>query len=352
MVAQHVRVRLVRGLYRSSLESLGVTEALATAGRTGDGVRGGGLAYSNSNELSNSSRRWSSASDVGPSRPHASSWASALEFREASGRGGCASVRWASQSPAAWRASERARAESTVPADTNDTNDTNDTTGTDASPTSPSKSPAVSLDAPAASREYSGVPRVTPTAPADAGLLSKVVLFLGGYYSKQSGYMRAAKELNACVKEQAMDPAVLAALDIPDDSFQHRHAMFCLHVWMVLKRLRLEGKPGKKISQIMYDEFQDDVEHMVRAAGVQVRLGKHLSELEKQFYGSCTAYDRAMGKDAREGLEGALWRNVYQGEAGKEAASGRLARYVQRGVASLAKTPSEAVLEGRISFRL
>lgn len=272
-----------------------------------------------------------------------------MEFRESSGRGGCASVRWASQSPAAWRESERARAESTVPADTADTNDT---TGTDASPTSPSKSPPVSLDAPAASLEYSGVPRVTPTARADAGLLSKAVLFLGGYYSKQSGYMRAAKELNACVKEQAMDPAVLAALDIPDGSFQHRHAMLCLHVWMVLKRLRLEGKPGKKISQIMYDEFQDDVEHMVRAAGVQVRLGKHLSELEKQFYGSCTAYDRAMGKDAREGLEGALWRNVYQGEAGKEAASGRLARYVQRGVASLAKTPSEAVLEGRISFRL
>jgi hypothetical protein len=82
-----------------------------------------------------------------------------------------------------------------------------------------------------------------------------------------------------------------------------------------------------------------------------VRLGKHLSELEKQFYGSCTAYDRAIGSDPPETLATALWRNVYQGDGGRKGASERLARYVQRGVACLAKTPSAAVLEGRISFK-
>ncbi len=210
---------------------------------------------------------------------------------------------------------------------------------------------AMDPDAPPTSLEYRGAARVVATAPPDANIFKKLLLFMGGYYSKQSSYMRAAKELNACVKEQAADPRLLTAMDIPADSFQHTHAMLSLHVWMVLKRLRLEGKPGKKISQIMYDEFQDDVEHMVRQAGVQVRLGKHLSELEKQFYGSCTAYDRAIGSDPPETLATALWRNVYQGDGGRKGASERLARYVQRGVACLAKTPSAAVLEGRISFK-
>jgi cytochrome b pre-mRNA-processing protein 3 len=209
---------------------------------------------------------------------------------------------------------------------------------------------AIDLDAPPTSLEYSGAARVVSMAPPDASIFKKLLLFMGGYYSKQSAYMRAAKELNACVKEQAADPGLHKAMDIPADSFQHRHALLSLHVWMVLKRLRLEGKPGKKISQIMYDEFQDDVEHMVRQAGVQVRLGKHLSELEKQFYGSSTAYDRAIGSDPPETLAAALWRNVYQGEGGRKAASERLARYAQRGVACLAKTPSAALLEGRISF--
>ena len=217
---------------------------------------------------------------------------------------------------------------------------------------SSAKSPrTIDLDAPPVSLEYHGATRVVSMAPPDAGVFKKLLLFMGGYYSKQSAYMRAAKELNACVKEQATDPTVNRALDIPLDSFQHRHAMLCLHVWMVLKRLRLEGKPGKKISQVMYDEFQDDVEHMVRQAGVQVRLGKHLSELEKQFYGSCTAYDRAMGSEPPETLADALWRNVYQGEEARKGASERLARYVRRGVACLAKTPSAVVLEGRISFQ-
>ena len=209
---------------------------------------------------------------------------------------------------------------------------------------------AIDLDTPPTSLEYSGAARVVSMAAPDASIFKKLLLFMGGYYSKQSSYMRAAKELNACVKERAADPSLLKVMDIPADSFQHRHAMLSLHVWMVLKRLRLEGKPGKKISQIMYDEFQDDVEHMVRQAGVQVRLGKHLSELEKQFYGSCTAYDRAIGNDAPETLAAALWRNVYQGEGGRKGASERLARYVQRGIACLAKTPSTAVLDGRISF--
>ena len=162
--------------------------------------------------------------------------------------------------------------------------------------------------------------------------------------------MRAAKELNASVKEQALNPEVMKALQVPEDSFQHRHAMLCLHVWMVLKRLRLEGKPGKKISQIMYDEFQDDVEHMVRKEGVQVRLSKHLSELEKQFYGSCTAYDKALGSDPPETLASALLRNVYQADEAKGDASAAMEKYVKKLLACLSKTPSSCVLEGRVRF--
>lgn len=161
--------------------------------------------------------------------------------------------------------------------------------------------------------------------------------------------MRAAHELNTCIKEQALHEDVLRDLQVPND-FQHTHAMLCLHVWMVLKRLRIEGKPGKKISQIMYDEFQDDVEHMVRTAGVQVRLQKHLSELEKQFYGSCTAYDRALGPDPPETLASALYRNVYQANEEKKQASALLERYVRRELACLSKTDSQVVLRGRIRF--
>lgn len=340
------RVRHVRGLFRPALEQWGGAEALVGTKEGGLGVAfrengPSGFLAPDRPERKRGYTRGFSAGGV--------SWYTAcglIEPGASFGASATRSVRQFTSGPAVSHVED-------VPTTKSAESKADEEGSISSSSTRPRGSSLISADlcAPAISLEYSGAPRVTSTAPADAGLLKKAVLFLGGYYSKQSAYMRAAKELNACVKEQALDPDVLVALDIPADSFQHRHAMLCLHVWMVLKRLRLEGKAGKKISQVMYDEFQDEVEHMVRAAGVQVRLGKHLSELEKQFYGSCTAYDRAMGREAREGLETALWRNVFQGEVGKEAASSRLAKYVQRGVASLSKTPSEAVLEGRISFR-
>lgn len=60
-----------------------------------------------------------------------------------------------------------------------------------------------------------------------------------------------------------------AALDLPDD-FQHMHSLLCLHVWLLLVRLRPEGKSGKQLAQNLYDNFQDDVERRVRGAGVKV----------------------------------------------------------------------------------
>ncbi len=49
------------------------------------------------------------------------------------------------------------------------------------------------------------------------------------------------------------------------------HGLLCLHVWLLLGRLRAEGKSGKQLGQQLYDNFQDDVEKRVRAAGVKVR---------------------------------------------------------------------------------
>ena len=40
-----------------------------------------------------------------------------------------------------------------------------------------------------------------------------------------------------------------AVLGVPDE-FQHRHSMLCLHIWLLLVRLRPEGKDGKQLAQV------------------------------------------------------------------------------------------------------
>ena len=52
--------------------------------------------------------------------------------------------------------------------------------------------------------------------------------------------------------------------------FATTYSLLCLHVWLSLVRLRVEGKDGKDLAQMMYDNFQEDVEIRVRAEGVKV----------------------------------------------------------------------------------
>ncbi len=54
--------------------------------------------------------------------------------------------------------------------------------------------------------------------------------------------------------------------------FATTYSLLCLHVWLILVRLRAESKDGKDLAQMMYENFQEDVELRVRAEGVKVQL--------------------------------------------------------------------------------
>ena len=77
--------------------------------------------------------------------------------------------------------------------------------------------------------------------------------------------------LSACIC--AVTPAeswcACAAFDL-EYRFATTYSLLCLHVWLALVRLRVEGKDGKDLAQMMYDNFQEDVEIRVRSEGVKV----------------------------------------------------------------------------------
>lgn len=186
-----------------------------------------------------------------------------------------------------------------------------------------------------------------PAEGVEHSFLKRNLLRLFGFYSQEAQLMRGAQGLYSCITEAVDDKRLLAALELPDD-FHYMHSLLCLHVWLLLTRLRPEGKIGKKLSQMLYDNFQDDVESRVRAAGVKVRVSKQLVDLEKQFYGSSFAYDKALKGDGSEDLATALHRNVYQKEASKREAAGLLARYVKRELACLSMTPTDSIFRGNV----
>lgn len=204
----------------------------------------------------------------------------------------------------------------------------------------------------------------------------RALVWAMGYYSKESSLLRASENLMDATKAQMANervflgernckcetktttPTCVADVDEPRRTriaaglprkFATRHGLYCLHIWLLLDRLRAEGRDGTRLTQMTYDKFQSDVELLVRKEGVKVRVSKWLKELEKNFYGACVAYDKAMKDEDQLELQRSLYRNVYHQEGDEENAA-FLAKYVRREVKCLALTDSKAMLAGHIQF--
>lgn len=103
-------------------------------------------------------------------------------------------------------------------------------------------------------------------------------------------------------------------MQLPEGEFFPTYMAMSLHMWMLLVRLRTQGRDGRRQMQMLYEQFQEEVTSMVKQAGVkvrslekglwmctttttcaaQVRVIKQLQELEKMFYGSSMAYDKVL----------------------------------------------------------
>ncbi len=173
------------------------------------------------------------------------------------------------------------------------------------------------------------------------------MLKVGGYDSSESVQNRASQRLFKAVVERCDEAKFYEILGL-EHSFRTEHAMFVLHVWLVLARLRREGDSGKAISQMFYDTFQEEVEKRVHREGVKVRVRSTLKELEQSFYGSALAYDKALSSGNDDFMK-SLRRNVFMNE-GDEKNAKALERYCRREMACLHITETEAVVSGRVRF--
>ncbi|KAL3156578.1 hypothetical protein ABBQ38_000868 [Trebouxia sp. C0009 RCD-2024] len=177
--------------------------------------------------------------------------------------------------------------------------------------------------------------------------LRQALLTISGFYSKESQLLRGSKNLYQAVVQQAANKQLYEVFKL-ERKFASEYNMLCLHMWMLLVRLRSEGKDGKALAQMVYELFQENVEARVRAEGVKVRLNKWLNELEQMFYGMSFAFDKSLSGD--EDITGALLRNFYNDDKSKQKAADILARYTTRELACLVKTESEHVMSGQIRF--
>ncbi|KAH0906155.1 hypothetical protein HID58_037982 [Brassica napus] len=163
------------------------------------------------------------------------------------------------------------------------------------------------------------------------------------FYSKQSTSIRGANVIYKRIIAQVDTPAIYDVFNL-EKTFKITYSLLVLHMWLVLRRLKQEGKEGVDLGQYVYEIYNHNVEVRVSKAGVNLLLLTWMKELERIFFGNVVAYDEALLPDAKPNdLQIKLWRTLN----GFELA---MARYVRREVGSLSLTDKESIFSGNFSF--
>lgn len=183
--------------------------------------------------------------------------------------------------------------------------------------------------------------------------IGKMMLNAMGFYSRRSQLLHGSQALYEAVKEQC-DEGMVKAFGLDQDVFFSTYTLLSLHVWMIVNRLSAKtDSETKDFRQRFYSAFQTDVERRVHQAGVQVRVGKWLKQLEQIFYTSGMALDKVVDGEGGEGKETAtdvITRDYFGGDESKRSQAALLAKYVQRELQCLRLTDDEAIFRGNVEW--
>ncbi|XP_074591379.1 CBP3-like protein [Curcuma longa] len=187
--------------------------------------------------------------------------------------------------------------------------------------------------------------------------IKHIILKLLLFYSKQSESIRGANRVYRRITSQVDKSAIYDVFHL-EKTFKTTFSLLVLHMWLVLHRLKEEGKDGTEFGQYLYEIYNHDLELRVFKAGVNLLLTKWMKDLEKIFYGNLIAYDAAMVPDAKlDDLATSIWRNVFSedgsrtsNDAAATAAVQAMARYARRESTCLLLTDKEAIFAGNFMF--
>jgi len=151
------------------------------------------------------------------------------------------------------------------------------------------------------------------------------------------------------VVEQARQPIFFTDCGVPD-TFDGRFELVCLHAFLYLHRLKLEGPEARRICQRFFDRMFADFDRALREMGTgDLGIGKHVKRMALAFYGRVRAYEEGLaGGDSALGA--ALVRNVFGTVSQSSALGEMMTRYVRDAVRSLRGQPAADLLAGRILF--
>jgi cytochrome b pre-mRNA-processing protein 3 len=159
----------------------------------------------------------------------------------------------------------------------------------------------------------------------------------------------AGRALFAACASRARDPAFYRDFGVPDTA-EGRFELYCLHVALVLIRLKGGGARAAETAQELFDAFVRSLDDALREMGVgDLSVPKRMKKLAGAIYGRARAVEEGLGGlPDRAELEAFLERSTLKGA--RAGVAPQLAEYVARTFQDVASQSLEGLLEGRVEW--
>ena len=158
-----------------------------------------------------------------------------------------------------------------------------------------------------------------------------------------------AARLYECAVLQAREPDFYATGGVPD-TLDGRFDMVCLHVFLLLHRLKRDGEAGAALRQRLVDRMFADLDRNMRELGVSdYAIGHRMKNMAAAFSGRVAAYEEGLGAGP-DVLRAALARNLFGTASPDPATLDRTARYVAAAAAALDTQASGSIAAGAVAF--
>lgn len=159
----------------------------------------------------------------------------------------------------------------------------------------------------------------------------------------------AGRALFLTVSAQARRPAFYLAGGVPDTP-QGRFELYCMHLVLLMHRLKGQGPMASETSQALFDAFLANMDEGLRDLGVgDLSVGKKMRKLGEAIYGRLKGYDSAMAAlPDRSALQGLIGRTIFGDEAAAHPA--HLAAYVVTAMDRLGAEPLDLVIGAQFQW--
>lgn len=164
-----------------------------------------------------------------------------------------------------------------------------------------------------------------------------------------------ARALYAAAVAQARNPAFYRRLAAPD-TLDGRYELVTLHVYLLLRALKGQGKAAHDVGRRLMEIMVDDFDRSLREMGIgDTGIPRRVKQMARGFAGRQAAFDAALdvpldaGGD--EALDVAVDNNIYGTVPDAPAAArAAIAAYIRREAAPPNKSKLGELLAGRAVF--